>query len=175
MSRSQNNPVVIHIRLGRILSGPIPSTEPGQSPTSLITTHILRIDANELTETLDNTLQSFWDLESLGIKESEQPVFEKFRENIIFKEGRYEVSLPWKDQHPLLPDNYQLILKHFHGLLHRLRQSPSVFQECDCIIQNQLKEGIVQKVEDMTEWMGSGKVHYLPHHAVMRQENRSQS
>ena len=173
MSRGRSGPIAIHTRLGWILSGPVTFTEPGQSSISLIMTHTLRVDANELTETLDNTLQSFWDLESLGIREPEQSVFEKFRENIVFKEDRYEVSLPWKDQHPLLPDNYQLSLKRLHGLLRRLRQSPSVFQEYDRIIQNQLKEGIVQKVEDTTERTGSNKIHYLPHHAVMQQDKQT--
>ena len=173
MSRGQSGPVAIHTRLGWTLSGPVPSTEMEQSSVSLITTHTLRVDSTQLTNALDNTLQSFWELESLGIKDSELSVFEKFKQNIVFNGSRYEVSLPWKDQHPLLPDNYQLSLKRLRGLLHRLRQNPSVLQEYDRIIQNQLNKGIVQKVEDTEEPTGSSKVHYLPHHAVVRQDKQT--
>ena len=100
-------------------------------------------------------------------------MFEKFRENIVFTEGQYEVSLPWKDQHPLLPDHHELCVKHLHGLLHCLQQSPFVFLEYGHIIQGQLKEGIIQKVEDAAKQTGSSKLHYLPHHAVMRQDKHT--
>lgn len=173
ISRGQSGPIAVHTRLGWILSGPVPSPETEQSSVSLITTHTLRVDSRQLAETLDDTLRSFWDLESLGIKDSEQSVFEKFKENIAFKEGRYEVSLPWKEQHPLLPDNYLLSVKRLHGLLRRLQQNPSILQEYDRVIQNQLKEGIVEKVEETRATAGVNKVHYLPHHAVVRQDKQT--
>ena len=80
--------------------------------STVITTHTLHVGTPEYTmETLDDTLWSFWDLKSLGIKDPEQSVFAEFEESIQFRDGRYEVSLPWKDPHPVLPDNYQLCLK----------------------------------------------------------------
>ena len=69
----------------------------------------------------------------------------------------------------MLPDNYQLWL---HGLLCRLRQDPTVLEQYDSIIQDQIVQGIVQPVEnpDVAE---VGKVHYLPHHAVVRQDKET--
>ena len=63
------------------------------------------------TETLDETLHSFWELESLVVKQPDQCLLTEFEEEIEFKNGCYQVSLPWKDVHPPLPDNYQLTLK----------------------------------------------------------------
>ena len=54
---------------------------------------------------LDKQLSKFWDLESLGIAKDEPPVYNKFVQQITFDGRRYEVRLPWKDNHPPLPDN----------------------------------------------------------------------
>ena len=90
--QGQTGPVAIHIKLGWVLSGPAPSLEPDRTSTSLITTHTLRVDRHQHVETLDDALRSFWDLETLGIKEPEQSMYEEFRDSIALKQGRYEVS-----------------------------------------------------------------------------------
>ena len=72
----------------------------------------------------------------------------------------------------MLPDNYQLSLKRLYGLLRQLQQDPEILQEYNSIIQKQLHDRIVQKVEN-TEPMGSGRVHYLLHHAVVRQDKET--
>ena len=59
ISRGQNGPIAIHTTLGWVLSGPVPSMETEQSSVNLITTHTLRVDRSQLTDTLDDTLQSF--------------------------------------------------------------------------------------------------------------------
>ena len=46
---------------------------------------------------LEDTLHSFWRLESLGICEPDKSLCEDFDSMIEFKEGRHEVSLPWKE------------------------------------------------------------------------------
>ena len=75
---------------------------------------------------LDRTLKSFWDLESFGIQEGETDVYQQFQKQIAFKDGRYEVNLPWKEAHAALPMHYDLSLKRLTGLLRRLRQTPDI-------------------------------------------------
>ena len=96
-------------------------------------------------------------------------MFIEFEEKIQFKSGRYEVSLPWRDVHPPLPDNYQLTQKRLRGLQHRLQRQPTLLKEYDTIIQDQLKQGVVEVVKDPEPPDGHA-VHYLPHHAVVRQD-----
>ena len=106
--REQSGPVAIETTLGWILSGP--AELPGQlRPTvSLITTHTLRVEGVTNKE-LDTTLRSFWELESLGIQmPTKDPVSDQFASTIQMEEGRYEVSLPWREYHDPLPDNYEL-------------------------------------------------------------------
>ena len=88
-------------------------------------------------ENLDETLRTFWDLETYGIRSDEQSVLEEFSQKIQFKEGGYEVRLPWKDSHSPLPTNYDLSLKRLLGLLCRLKEHPRVLQEYSSTIQSQ--------------------------------------
>ena len=147
VSRYEDGPVAIDTRLGWVLSGPVPRMKKPKSTTNLLITHTLHVatTASE-TDTLNETLHSFWELESLGIKQPGQSVLTYFEEKVKFKNGRYLVSLPWKDIHPPLPDNYELALKHLRGLQRRLWQQPALLKEYDAIIQEQIKQGVVEVV-----------------------------
>ena len=63
-------------------------------------------------------MKQFWDLELLGIKQNEKEIYESLWENIqINNENRYEVELPFKENHPLIPDNYNECEKRLMKLL----------------------------------------------------------
>jgi len=99
----------------------------------------LSVDAyttdNSLHE-LDITLKMFWDLESLGVKHDETSVYQGFQKDIRFRDGsRYEVSLPWKQSHPMLPSHYDLALKRLGRLLKRLRHTPDILCQYDAVIK----------------------------------------
>lgn len=51
-----------------------------------------------------------------GSNKPDRCVLTKFEEKIKFKDGHYKVSLPWKDVHLPLQENYQLALKRLRGL-----------------------------------------------------------
>ena len=85
---------------------------------------------------------------------------------IKFVEGRYQVSLPWKEFQALLSDNYQLRVIRLRGLLHRLRQDTVILKEYDHVIQDQLEKGIMEAVP--TDKTGPRNTHYLPHHTIIR-------
>ena len=74
--------------------------------TNFVTTHVLRVDTQ--VESLNNSLKAFWELESLGIQPDEKSHCDFTFDVPKFKNGKYEVSLPWTQFHPLLPDNYAL-------------------------------------------------------------------
>lgn len=104
--RGESGPTGIHSKLGWVLSGPTRFDDSSSCHTNLTTTHVLLVDTQ-----LDQRLQSFWDLETLGIDDTERTVYDEFSESITFTERRYQVSLPWKQQHKSLPENYQLSLR----------------------------------------------------------------
>ena len=91
----------------------------------------------------------------------------EFHDKIHFVGDRYEVLFPWKNHQQTLPDNFKLSLKRMWGLICHLRQSPEILTEYDLIIQSQLKQGIVELLNSPAEEKNH-RVHYLPHHAVIR-------
>ena len=94
-----------------------------------VVTHSLRVDASERTvkvtseEPLDNHVKQYFKLESLGINSEETSVHDRFVEDIEFDGTRYVVKLPFKDDAPLLPDNYQNSLNGLKGVIKRLNLS----------------------------------------------------
>ena len=120
---------------------------------------------------LNETLRSFWELESLGVKQPDQCILTEFKEKIKIKlkNGHYQVSLPWNDVHPPLLDNYQLALKCLQGLRHNLQQQSTLLKEYDTIIQDQVKQEVVEVVTGSVPTDGYA-VHYLPHHTMVRQD-----
>jgi hypothetical protein len=89
-------------------------------------------------------------------------------QQIRFDGQRYEVSLPWKEHHPPLHDHFVLCHKRLTNLPRR-RQSPQLLKEYDAIIRDQLDKGIVETVTEPALSV-SDRVHYLPHHGVVRQD-----
>ena len=109
------------------------------------------------------------ELESLGINDTEESVHDHFRDIVAFKNGRYEVSLPWKDPSIVLPDNFELGMRCLKNLWKRLKQNPELLKAYDEVIREQLEWEIVQVDENPFE-VNDARVHYLPHHAVIRHE-----
>ena len=170
ISRSENGPTAIHTKLGWVLSGPALSASSMLcSSTHITTTHLLQVNGQPTESTqLAEQLRSFWELESLGIHEEEKTLYDEFSSNVTFQDGRYKVSLPWKEFHEPLADNYILSVKRLKGLLQRLKHDPEILTEYDRTIQEQLAKGIIKPVS-MDE-KTANQVHYLPHHGVVRHD-----
>ena len=109
-------------------------------------------------------------LDILGLEDrregDQERVFEEFKEQLCQREdGKYETALPWKPNHSHLPTNYQVASSRLQSLLKRLEKQPDLFNTYDEIIQDQLREGIVETVPDQA----SNHEHYIPHKPVIRQ------
>ena len=93
-------------------------------------------------------------------------------ENVSFNNGRYCVRLPWKSPCVMLPDNFDLSQKRLFNLLKRLRQTPHILTQYDEIIQEQIRRGIVEVV-DPSDIGSMGITHFLPHHAVIKEDKQT--
>ena len=143
--------------------------------TNLNATHVLRIDAEPVitnpTDSLYNQLEKLWDLETLGIRDNELTTESKFMEEINFNGKQYEIKLPFREEHPLLPDNHTGSVKRFNSLITRLKANPNLLQEYDNIIKYQIKSGVVESANDVL--VPVGNVHYLPHREVIREDKNT--
>ena len=68
-------------------------------------------------------------------------MYDEFTCNIVFRQGHYQVALPWKEFHDVLPDHYQLSHNRLRGLLRRLRHDPATLEQYDCTIKGTIREG----------------------------------
>ena len=85
--------------------------------------------------------------------------------SLLYKGDHYEVSLPWKATHPPFPENYELSLRRWQGLLSRLREKPDILKEYDSVIKDQIERGVVEVEDEETK---PDVVHYIPHLAIIR-------
>ena len=111
----RNGPTAVSSRLGYLLSGPLPVPQPSSVVTSL-----LSMTANCSTDEQD--LQKFWTVEDAGVAADnpDKKFLEHYSESHITRQadGSYSAMFPWKDNHPPLPNNYQIcqgepLDKHF--------------------------------------------------------------
>ena len=173
--QAEEGPTAIQTKLGWVLSGPT-SAVPVQAEHNTLTTHVLKCshDASATLGSLSvddsDRLDRFWKLESIGILD--QSVHEQFNDQISQKEGRYEVNLPWKATHPLLPDNYALCAQRLKVQQKKFELRPSLEKEYDAVINQQLASGVIEVVHNPEEGE-PGRVHYLPHHAVIRENKET--
>ena len=160
-------PVAVKTSIGWVLSGPIK----GKSLNSVTSCNVnFLTDSTALLTKTDNTdlrtqVDKLWDLDSIGIRVDNE-VYTSVIDNILFTGKRYSVGLPWKVAHKPLPSNYSNSLARLKGLMRRLKETPEVLLQYDEVISQQIKEGIVEQV---TALEPVGRVHYLPHRAVIRE------
>ncbi|XP_064638322.1 uncharacterized protein LOC135494335 [Lineus longissimus] len=113
-------------------------------------------------------LTKLWDLESIGIRPSEQTCeasddFETFcAENIEKREKQYFSRLPWKPDHPHLPTNFNVANARTRNLVRHL--PPDTIKIYDRIINEQEQRGFIERVLNDDNRLG----HYLPHRCVKK-------
>ena len=99
MRGGPNEPVALRTSFGWVFCGPT-----GGNDQDCTESMSVQVCANQ---ELNDTLQRFWNLESIGItpvelsvstSQSESTVLKKFKGTLAYKDGGYEVSLPWKDE-----------------------------------------------------------------------------
>ena len=169
--KGRTGPTAVETDFGWVLSGPVKGLSTDTTSVNLLSCHVLNVGmSSPHSDTkMEQILHSFWDLETLGIKSQEGSVYDNFMRTISYEDGRYCVSLPWKDPNRVLPDNFNLCQARLFGLIRRLKQSPHILLEYDRIIREQIAQGIVEVMGDAAR-SPTGRLHYLPHHGVIRED-----
>ncbi|XP_060577899.1 uncharacterized protein LOC132735020 [Ruditapes philippinarum] len=118
-------------------------------------------------------IENFWKLDSIGIRDEivncdDSNAMSQFIENLSYKDGRYHVSWPWKDENPEIPENRQLAVGRLKSVVRKLENHPDLLQKYSSVLKEQLENGIIEKV---TQNKRDGLCHYLPHHAVVKPDH----
>ena len=149
--RGDFGPTVVNSKFIWLLSGPTEFATSSET-TSTVTNLIIWGNSNCLLDhnqdRLVDTLKQFWETECIGIKEElecEQSS-DCFNYNVRFNGERYEVDLPWKENRPVISSDYKLCVNRLKSLQRRLLKDPELIQEYHRIIEDQISQGIVEKV-----------------------------
>ena len=132
-------PVAVKSNLGWLLSGPVAGTSNSNMGThrNLIISRPAEAYSISTNETnLVKTIKKIWNTESIGIKELAPDNEESFMTNVSYKNDRYEITLPWKEERPA--DHYNLSYNRVKSLQRRLLNDHDLLMEYDQIIKDQL-------------------------------------
>lgn len=169
IKKNDSGLTALNSSFGWLLNGPVPCRNQS-SNVNCVTSDVIVMKIQSEDVLLSEQVKTFWDLDTVGIRENEQSIYENIYESIEFKDKRYEVPLPFKETAPTIPDNYELSLKRLKSLKSRLSSNPVLLKKYDDVFQEQLKLGIVEKVYDTGD---IGCVTYLPHKEVIREDKTS--
>ncbi|CAJ0603318.1 unnamed protein product [Cylicocyclus nassatus] len=116
-------------------------------------------------ETEKEIWDRYWSLESTGTEEYagtqqtelqrvNEKVLKRFKESIEKRDDGYYVRLPWKENHPDLPDNKALALKRLKKVLEIYQKDNEILQAYDNTFKDQLEKGVIEEntasTDDMT-------------------------
>lgn len=125
-----------------------------------------------LVDLPESLVKGFWDLDSIGVcpEQEEGAELKKFEESVRFVDGRYEVGLLWKNEHPPLVNNRKQAEVRLQSLQRRLKR--------DADLETGYAEALaeMEEADVITEVKADGNAmhtFYLPHHPVVKTSSTS--
>ena len=161
-----------------ILSGP---TSDLSSRGENVSSHLCISGSPHSIESNDeivSVLIRFWETDSIGIENDHDVHQEKLIENEIVKpvfndeDNHYEVGLPWKEDYLPSSSNYRLCETRLRTLHYKLKNESNLLSDYHQITKDQEIKGVVERVDESNNPSSQSqtRVHYSPHHAVIRKE-----
>lgn len=123
----------------------------------IVSSDVLGILESEFSDSaLSGTAMSQHDRQFLSI----------LSQNICFKNGHYEMPLPFKNQDPHLPNNKSAALVRLKSLRRRLEREGTFCQHYSEFMQELIRNGHAETVPQADLVAEDGHVWYIPHHGV---------
>ena len=159
--------VAVSSWFGWLLNGPVQKDTVGETETNTNLSHVLRAQCETSEDKmLSENISRFWRLDLIGVAEEELSADHEDICNVIIKDGRYSVELPFKKSHPIIPDNLSLCQARLRKLRERLDKNEDLKKKYDNVMEEQLKCGVIE----VTDPGAVGCVTYLPHREVIRED-----
>ena len=128
-------------------------------------------------EDLDSTLRKFWEVESEGTNTQSMMTADKKKaiklvhDSIRYKNGQYEVGIPWRRDPECLPDNYSMAVRRLISMERKLSRDEKTANEYNQIIEGYVNKGYVRILERAPE--NEKKKWYLSHLAVIKPDKET--
>ena len=149
----------------------------GQPVHSTQRTNFIRTFHVRRMEGLDSTLRKFWEVESEGtntqsmMTADEKKAIKLVHDSIRYKNGQYEVGIPWRRDPECLPDNYSMAVRRLISMERKLSRDEKAANEYNQIIEGYVNKGYVRILERAPE--NEKKKWYLPHFAVIKPDKET--
>lgn len=154
--------VCIETYLGWTISGKVPNL-PNRVTAGMLTTNMLVNNMNS---------SDLWRLDLIGIEEpttqlNKEQLYSEVNQHFldtvtINEDGRYEVSLPWKQDHTVLPSNYEIANKRLKTTCNKLNKD-ECYELYETVFNEWVTEGVIEEV------IGEpSDGHFLPHRHVIK-------
>ena len=177
-----NNIVAIPTHIGWILSGSFHESN-ANCNLSIANPECVSTILISVTET---QVESFWDLETVGIlptetENIEDPVLTRFYQSLEYSDTikSYRVSLPWKSMsaRASLGNNLSQACKRLEDLHRRILDKDPVLKEAyNQVFFNYFNSGIIEKIpnsEILPFKMYTHPIFYLPHRPIIKASSSS--
>jgi len=182
--RGSAGPVAVSSKLGWLLSGPVSFSAENDDKScrtinDVVNTNLVldilpcREEVIDESREIVDALDKFWKHEDMGVGHEETPKNEKTM-NIEYDNHneRYQVSLPWKGNiHDELSTNYEMCKTRLFSLFRKLKENPSLLQQYNEVFEQQLAEGVIEKVDNNK--YEDGEAHFLCHFGVVRNDRQT--
>ncbi|XP_065654634.1 uncharacterized protein LOC136081261 [Hydra vulgaris] len=139
--------------------------EPGKSTS----------DCLYFTKPTNDCYKELYSLDVLGLEDrsegNQNEVYEEFKEQLQQDStGFYHTGLPWKEECSKLVSYSDGCISRLHSLLRKLEKKPNDLIKYNAIIQEQLKDGIIEYAPNKP----TGKrMFYMPHRAVIKEDSET--
>lgn len=100
------------------------------------------------------------------MSQEEQQFMSKVKRTVSLKNGHYQIALPFKDEHPQIPNNRTQAEQRMTWLKKRLQKNPQFHKDYTQFVEDLLKKNHARKVPQDHLHVKNGKVRYIPHHSV---------
>ncbi|KRZ47685.1 hypothetical protein T02_710 [Trichinella nativa] len=167
----KGEPVAVHSTLGWIICGPM--TNEKEDPTFF--SQSVKVLYAKVDGQLDEAIRKFWEIETIGMMDDSDKAdvdstraVQNFESTLQFDGIRYTVRLPWLKDDAQLPSNYHQALSRLQQIKRSLKNDPRKAAHYKKGMREYLEEDFVEEVTDRTGY--PGRIWYLPHHAVIRED-----
>ena len=117
-----------------------------------------------------NDYERLYSLDVLGVEDRGEnahlDVLKEFKDDVTRQEdGRYQVRVPWIPGSTLTSTNEQASRKRLQNVNKKLTQNQRLKEEYEKIIEDQLRDGIIERVPEESS---GERTFYMPHKPVVR-------
>jgi hypothetical protein len=106
----------------------------------------------------------------------EDEIFMKCMEKSVeFKDGHYQLDLPFRDESFNFPDNKIQAVQQLHQLERKFLKNTAFYNDYRKFMTDIIDKGYAEKVPEHLLDRSDGKVWFLPHHGVYHPKSRTKS